>query len=360
MLTIEMLPAGHGDCLWIEYGTGSYRRRLLIDGGTKPTYAFLKTRLQALKVKLKRTPRFEAVIVTHVDADHIEGILELLTDRGLDVEIGDIWFNGWKHLAQKDELGPVQGEKLSALIRERNLPWNQAFRGGAVVSTEKGPLPTCTLTGGLNLTVLSPLPAQLKKLRGVWKKVLQKAGLDPDVPVSAKKALTRTGPADVLGTRLPDVKKLADTPFHADTSVANGSSIALLLEWDGRRCLLAADAFADVMMHTLPRILAKPKSKPLSLDAFKLSHHGSRNNTSVELLRHVACRRFLISTNGDKYNHPDQETIAQVIVHGGRSVSFHFNYRSADSLIWNRDGLKNAHRYEASYPERDCGAQVQF
>ena len=34
---IEMLPAGHGDCLWIEYGDESATHRWLIDCGTQPT-----------------------------------------------------------------------------------------------------------------------------------------------------------------------------------------------------------------------------------------------------------------------------------------------------------------------------------
>ena len=34
MLAIEMLPAGHGDALVIEYGQGTSRHRLLIDAGT--------------------------------------------------------------------------------------------------------------------------------------------------------------------------------------------------------------------------------------------------------------------------------------------------------------------------------------
>ena len=33
MLKIEMLLAGHGDCLWIEYGDPQAPRRVLIDGG---------------------------------------------------------------------------------------------------------------------------------------------------------------------------------------------------------------------------------------------------------------------------------------------------------------------------------------
>ena len=34
MFTIEMLPGGPGDCLWIEYGTPSKPKRMLVDGGS--------------------------------------------------------------------------------------------------------------------------------------------------------------------------------------------------------------------------------------------------------------------------------------------------------------------------------------
>ena len=32
MLTVEMLPAEHGDCLWVEYGDPGRPSVLLIDG----------------------------------------------------------------------------------------------------------------------------------------------------------------------------------------------------------------------------------------------------------------------------------------------------------------------------------------
>lgn len=38
MFRIEMLPAAHGDALWIEYGAGGTIHRLLVDGGTPGAY----------------------------------------------------------------------------------------------------------------------------------------------------------------------------------------------------------------------------------------------------------------------------------------------------------------------------------
>src|SRR4029450_5087816 len=50
MLKIETLLAGHGDCLWIEYGDPQAPRRVLIDGGATGTYK------RALQPKLRALP----------------------------------------------------------------------------------------------------------------------------------------------------------------------------------------------------------------------------------------------------------------------------------------------------------------
>jgi len=118
-----MLPAAQGDSLWIEYGQAAHPYRVLIDGGTAATYDWLRTRIRSLPSNQRR---FELLVVTHVDADHIEGAVRLLNDPALDLEFGDIWFNGWDQLS--DMLGPLQGEFLSALIKTGELPWNRAFR----------------------------------------------------------------------------------------------------------------------------------------------------------------------------------------------------------------------------------------
>ena len=49
MFTIEMLPAAHGDCLWLEYGPKKKPYRVLIDGGRDYSYKHLKARLEELR-----------------------------------------------------------------------------------------------------------------------------------------------------------------------------------------------------------------------------------------------------------------------------------------------------------------------
>ncbi|UCE28366.1 MAG: MBL fold metallo-hydrolase, partial [Candidatus Coatesbacteria bacterium] len=122
-----MLPARHGDCIWIEYGDPQKPSRLLIDGGTAGTYKAIRKRLKALETDERH---FELLIVTHIDIDHINGILKLLGDQKVKVSFNDIWFNGWRHLTGSDleEMGPVEGEKLTTFFFDNtDVPWNYAF-----------------------------------------------------------------------------------------------------------------------------------------------------------------------------------------------------------------------------------------
>src|ERR1700726_1919205 len=101
VFSVEMLPAGHGDSLLIQYGLSSQPNFVLIDGGPYDCYSDLRSRLLALGSRL------ELLVVTHVDADHVEGIVKLLQDSERAPQIKDMWFNGWRHLVAKSHtLGP--------------------------------------------------------------------------------------------------------------------------------------------------------------------------------------------------------------------------------------------------------------
>jgi glyoxylase-like metal-dependent hydrolase (beta-lactamase superfamily II) len=117
VLTVEMLPAEHGDCLWVEYGDPGRPSVLLIDGGTG---AAATTRRLGRRIadRLGHDHPAALAVVTHVDADHITGVLDLLEAPGRDLPFAEVWFNGWEHLAPGVR-GPVQGERLGDALRRR-------------------------------------------------------------------------------------------------------------------------------------------------------------------------------------------------------------------------------------------------
>ena len=367
MLYVEMLPVDRGDCLWIEYGTPPHIHRVLIDGGPASTYPALKKRLEERLGPLPVEKRyFDLMIISHIDIDHIGGILELLLNNSLGITFKDIWFNGWKHLPLDagGVLGPVQGEQLSALLVHQNLPWNKAFEGGPAAISDSYDLPRLRLAGGLELTLLSPTLQALRKLRTTWKANVEEAGLVAGSPEAALAQLRQKRPSapGVLGppeALVPD--RLAQQLFRGDTSHANASSIAVLLEYEGRRCLLAGDAFSSTLEQAIRYIKREYGSDQLFVDAIKLSHHGGRANTSQNFLQHLHCPRYLVSTNGNIFKHPHRETIARILVYGGAQLSLFFNYRSPFNEIWDNHTLRAKYHYQVFFPSNDMdGLSIQL
>jgi len=353
MLSVEMLPAGYGDCLWIEYGDPRAPRRILIDGGLSSTEKILRRRIKAAGAEC----RFELLIISHVDADHIEGIVKLLADPPVGLSVGDVWFNGWRHLPvpPHDRLGPPQGEELTACL-DGAFSWNSAFGGNAAVVPDTGPLPVIRLDGGMQLTLLSPLTRQLSDLRPEWSKECAANGLVPGSRDAARERLMqdrKLGPRR-LGEGI-NVTALAREPYAPNDSKTNGSSIAVLAEHGGKRCILAADAFAEVLFSSLSRLPEMREDGRAKVDAYKMSHHGSKGNNSPQLLAALACCRYLVSTNGARHGHPDPETLARVLAGRTAPVLLCFNYASKQTRRWAGDVKGLECSYETRYPDASGG-----
>jgi hypothetical protein len=328
MFTIEMLPARQGDALWLEYGDAARPRRALIDAGTPSTWSSVRARIEALAPDDRH---FELLVVSHIDSDHIGGVLPLLEDSRLGITFGDIWFNGFRHLPNTLEpMGPVEGERLTSLLVEGGRNWNQAFDGDAVVVPPGAAPPERTLAGGLKLTVLSPRPAELARLRPVWEPLIREHGLDPAVAA----AVPEPPPEGLESLGAASVDDLARPRTTPDSAEANGSSIVVLAEFEDRRALLCADGFPGVIRDSVDRLLAdEPAEARLELAAFKLPHHGSRANIDLELLRRVSAPIHLVSTDGTQTQHPNREAIARTIVTQERP-SLRFNYRTRFNEMW--------------------------
>jgi len=357
---IEMLPARHGDCLWIEYGQGNDVHRLLIDGGPVSTFPAIERRLGNVPPDDRN---FELIVLTHVDADHVEGLVRLFAESPLPFAVDRVWFNGWRQMKKRHGLlGALQGEFLSALLTRR-VP--RAWTPGArpwVVPT-RGKLPSHRLPGGMKLTLLSPTPAGLTKMAREWESTIRKSkkGISPGsldaawrALATAKKFLPKKG---LLGAS-HNLDELLQSQFLRDQAAPNGSSIAFLAEYSGKAALLLADAHPDVITDSLKRLCVERGVQRLSVDAVKVSHHGSKHNTSEALLEQVDSPWFLISTNGDQFDHPDRECIARVI-RFGKPERLYFNYRSRFTRPWLNDTAQRQYGYAAIGPTK-AGSTVSI
>jgi hypothetical protein len=396
MFTLEMLAAAHGDCLWIEYGSGKEVRRILIDGGPAHTYPALRERILQLGADDRR---FELLMVTHIDADHIEGVVRLLQDApALGCHFERIWFNGREQLNQIHDpagapLGAVQGEMLGLLIADYEAQadrkvWNLDLPERlAAIDRNGGKLPGVDLPGDCRLTLLSPDLDRLLELKTRWREELRKAKVSSGDTNTLRRLLessTTLRPlGDVLGDSGPTMEDRyevpdpegrdlaaghadtlgrghgepgADAKFGSDTSLANGSSIAVLLEYPKDnpqvRLLLAGDAWPSVLETSIDVLLGEP-GKRLALTGLKLPHHGSVANLSASLLGKLRCKNYLVSTSGAVFRHPHARAIGLLLSeHAGQGKpQLHFNYLTETTQPWYQEADQKASGYVAFFPK---------
>lgn len=358
---LELLPARHGDCIVLGWGDPAAPHLLLVDGGPHTAYATLATRLTGVR-------RLEAVVVTHIDNDHIGGIVRLLGDDSLSLDWGDFWFNGWDQitrplhgLAAAPAAAPaiaaqrsaLEGQHVAARVARRGARINAAFGGQALCVAGSGVLPVCELPGGLELTVLSPDVAALRALRLAWDRALQRLHLDPTNPAAMQRGLDadrRYRGAGNAPLSPQAVHELATVACAVDEAVANGSSIAFVASYRGRRVALLGDAHPPVLEAALRRLAAQEGQPRVRLDAVKLPHHGSKANVRPQLLQLLDCPRWLVSTDGSIFGHPDDEAIAQVLQASAVPAQLLFNHHTERLSRWGDAALQRSLGYTAGFP----------
>jgi beta-lactamase superfamily II metal-dependent hydrolase len=349
-LELELLPARHGDALLLTWGRPTERHRLLIDGGPASAYPKVSARLR----KVAAQGPLDLLVLTHIDADHIEGTLLLSNDADLNIDIGEYWFNGPAQVAPK--LGAAQGEMLAALISARGIPLNAAFDKAAVCAPEAGPLLVHSLPGGLTLTVLGPDRVDLTKLRQVWLSTVEDEGLvfaSEEQALRALRARTGLNPTKTFlsaGKHRPSMTDLLQEQSPSDTSPPNRSSIVLLAEYAGNTVLLPGDATPISLMAGVRRLLAERGLESLELTALKLPHHGSTRNVTKELLERLPAENYLFSSDGGKFGHPDDAGVAKCLAYGKPGSALVFNYRNPRTLQWQDEDLLRPRGNRALYP----------
>lgn len=362
-IIVDMLAADEGDCFLIIAEKENIN--ILIDGGTAKTYhRVLKPKLQELN-RLGKC--IDLLVVTHIDDDHIGGILELLKENASDseskiIKIKNIWHNSYRHLqfAGKSRIGKEekqilsqyvtagsaqdnltewagskkisvkQGTTLAALILAGKYYWNQQFNGNAVCSD---PGNCIFLRKDCRITVLTPDREALNKLAGMWKKELISKRFafkfsEDELFDDAYEYYMRFFDNSVEyynkqisdKTQKIDLKLLADREERPDISKTNRASISMLLQFQGRSLLFLADALADDALKKL--------NGRTAVDLLKLPHHGSSRNISKKFIDAIETDTYLISTNSERYGHPDLETLAKVICkRTAYNKRIYFNYK---------------------------------
>lgn len=349
---IEVLPAQRGDSLWIEYGNAQRTCRILIDGGiTRTGRDLLVKRVEELGSRA----HFDLIIVTHIDLDHILGVIAMFKQLPEDAIIDRVWFNGWDQMPADPLIpqGVAEGIELSELIAARHAAaWNkQAIALDVDDKPTVQPLPL-----GMTVTVLSPSVEKLLALKAVWQPVVEEFGVgqeaEDDGAVEEDLGIPGLVP---MGPKEIDVVALAESKFEEDATVPNGSSIAVMLEFAGKRALMLADAHPKLVLSAIQAL--SPAGR-LHVDCVKLSHHGSRNNTHRKLIQALQSPTWILSSNGASTKHPHLESVARVLHDCPGRKKLVFNYKTKYNDQWEDDTLMGDFDYEVEYGNGENAVKV--
>jgi hypothetical protein len=378
IFTLEALEARQGDALLLHWGAPEDPRLIVIDGGPRGVYRrSVKPRLEELRAAREDPDEplpVEILMVSHVDDDHIAGVLDLAAElvdldeqqKPLPWDVLTLWHNSFDDIlgnqgeellaALSAALGPVvasgvvpaglpihreaalvlatvrQGrvlrqsaEKLSLLINDPFRHPADLERPGLVRAGAEEPN-VVPMDDGLTLTVVGPTQDRLAALQEEW---------DRELPA-------------ILAKERAAQEEAAAAAFD-DDSVPNLSSIVVLAEADGRKMLLTGDARGDFVLESLEATGLLEPGGTLELDLLKMPHHGSFRNVEDVFFERLPAQHYVISANG-QHGNPDLPTLELLSAARG----------DAEFTLWLTNREPRLEEFFAAERERGKRYQVIF
>jgi hypothetical protein len=361
-MNIRVFHAGKGDCLLITAADGT---RMLVDGGMRADY---RTHVAPFLARLReRDIALDLVYVSHIDRDHISGVLQLMDDlvawrvfdfqRGsgnLDFpqpessrppEVRDLWHNAFGELVSQNQgaiesrlvasanllaaaddlaarsLAAAQRELATSIAegielsrraspRQLGIPVNRQFEGKlALVGKDV----KAVRLGGLTLTVIGPFQRDLRKLRAEWNTWLRESQEQLErLRRQMERDARRLGASDLDRLRHAIGLASGELGDRSKVTVPNLASLMLLVEENGRQVLLTGDGHSDDVVAGLERAGMLDPEHGVHVDVLKVQHHGSEHNLTPEFAQRVTANRYLFCGNGEHGN-PDPRVVQAVI-----------------------------------------------
>lgn len=384
IFSFDLLRARKGDSFLLHFGTAVKPGLVLIDGGPKSVYrSFLKPRLEQIKqarhLSSDEPLPVDMIMVSHIDDDHIQGLLDLTTEEKIALEarqprllnVRSFWHNSFDAIISqetddvltsiKSQFGAAamsgnelsdqaideveaksseesdvvassvrvlasieQGFRLRKDAEGLRYSLNPEFNGGLIAAQENGQ--AISIRHDLKFTVVGPMVPEVKGLRTkhiAWIKDLKKRGLAPPAALAA----------------------------YIDRSIPNLSSIVVLAELGGKRMLLTGDARGDKVIEGLQLVglLGHGKTSTMMVDILKVPHHGSANNLDTDFFNRIHAKHYVFSGNGEHGN-PERETFEMLVRSlGNKGYTIHLTYPievidEARKLDWEKERRKEKTR----------------
>ncbi|HVK12940.1 MAG TPA: hypothetical protein VM597_29575 [Gemmataceae bacterium] len=358
MFTLEALKANNGDCLFLHFGPPSAPKLIVIDGGPQFTGSAIFNGV--LRPRLKQVAELrgvnlpvpvELLMVSHIDDDHIGGVIKLLgvanTGSNPLVNISAVWHNSFDDFLSTDQIatlsnfgntsgsaaaafdshtlaaaaGVKQGLQVRDKVAALGITPNAGTANGFVAAGDSFTI------GGMKMTILGPAKAELQALQ---------AEFDAKNPN--------------LASMTASERRIAMAAF-TDDSIANLSSIVVLAERGGKRMLLTGDARGDKILQGLHAAGLLTDGK-IEVDILKVPHHGSDRNVSTDFFRKVVAKHYVFSGDGSHGN-PDRATLAMLTeARKNKKYTMWFTFRLPHITDFvAEDRAANNRKYEVEFRE---------
>jgi hypothetical protein len=285
-------------------------------------------------------------MVSHVDSDHITGILDLTrelvsTVHAPLIDVASFWHNGFDaiigntpqeltaavvaqfgttslsgslpddatldlHGAHDSETvrdtlkvltSIAQGDRLRKDAERLGFPLNPQFDAKLILAGRE----KRQVAPGLAFVVAGPMQRELLALQRKHDEWLEE-----------QQRHRRTGPEALAA--------------YVDASVPNLSSIVVLARFGSKKMLLTGDARGDRILEGLEAVGVLKPGKTLHVDVLKVPHHGSADNAAPDFFKRITATHYVFSGNG-RHGNPERETIETLFAARPRAkFQLHFTY----------------------------------
>lgn len=358
-MKLTIFQSSHGDCLLL---TGKGGKNILIDGGLSDSY--IKYVGPELGKMRDQGQKLDIVYISHIDKDHIEGVLQMLDDEvdwrvyeyhessdygnrdweepsyERPPEIGGIWHNAFY-----DQVGDNEGEIKEMLAassgflfagdkkykklanhymnlvtgvsdaiqvsnrigpRQLDIPLNKEFDHKlALVRDDSTPIKL----GKMNIYVIGPFEKNLERLRKKWDEWLRKHKGEVQKlrrkAIEDEESLTQEDRNILMDIGLKKDDKLGK---RGSVSAANLASLMLLVEEDDKTILLAGDGHSNEILEGLEYYDKLNDLGGIHVNVLKVPHHGSEYNVKDKFAKLVTADHYVFCSDGDNAN-PDTRVV---------------------------------------------------
>ncbi|MCC9607912.1 MBL fold metallo-hydrolase [Blastopirellula sp. JC732] len=364
-MKLQVFQSDKGDCLLITSVDG---KRVLVDGGMSSSY---KEHVAPALGKLQQAGhRLDAVYVSHIDQDHIAGVLKMTDDliawRIYDFQSQNgnahvkkpkvprppdfdrVWNNAFheqlgknagsiedmlaararaltlipKKFAQEAaeeyaEIAFSKGEavRLSRRLgnKQLNVAVNPEFDHGLMFVCDP---PDPLTIGKLNFTVIGPFAEDLKNLRTEWNAWLRTQTAKDQLAGIRRKSKQdedRLGNSDLHEVLGPIFAQASELGNRENVTLPNLASLMFHLEEEnGGTVLLTGDGHWQDILDGLEETGKLVSGKGLHVNVLKVQHHGSEHNWHADFGKRITADHYIFCGNGAHEN-PDLDVVQALL-----------------------------------------------